>query len=115
MPQGTKKTMKRLDRQNLKDLIKAELGLYKLEFEKNNYNLVFGLVEKVCMISQSFPWIHTIIYLKIVQFAALTFMPIQMIVQSIYSLFSVKSSTFGIFPARNADRANVIFKDKMTI
>ncbi|MDZ7897532.1 MAG: DUF3703 domain-containing protein [Arcicella sp.] len=47
--------MKRLDKQNLKNIIQAELEIYKIEFEKKYYDLTFGQLERVHIISQRFP------------------------------------------------------------
>ena len=107
--------MKQLDKQNLKDIIKTELGLYKTEFDNKNFDLAFGHLERVHIISQPFPWRHTFIHLKMLQFAILTFRPTEIIVQFLYSLFSAKFSTFGIFPKGNTGGANAIFKGQMEI
>jgi hypothetical protein len=105
--------MKQPDNKKLKDIIKVELKLYKFEFDKKNYDLAFRHLERVHIISQPFPWRHTFINLKMLQFALLTFRPIEIIVQLLYSMFSAKFSTFGIYPTGNTGGANAIFKGRM--
>jgi hypothetical protein len=107
--------MKRLEKQNLRDIIKNELKLYSLEFEKRNFDLAFKHLERVHIISQPFPWRHTYIHLKMLQFAILTFRPLEIIVQILYSLFSAKFTILGIYPEGNTGGAGAIFKGKMTL
>ena len=107
--------MKRLDKQNSKDIIKNELGLYKIEFDNQNFDLAFGHLERVHIISQPFPWRHTFIHLKMLRFAILTFRPKEIIIQFIYSLFSAKFSAFEIYPKGNTGRANAMFKGQMDL
>lgn len=110
-----KQTMKRLDKQNLKDLIKTELGLYTSEFTKKNYDLAFGHLERIHIVSQQFPIEHTLTHFRMLKFAILTFRPLEIIVQTLYSIFSFKFSMLNIFPQGNTGGANAITKGKMKI
>jgi hypothetical protein len=107
--------MKRLDKQILKDFIKTELGLYKTEFELKNYDFAFGHLERVHIVSQPFPLEHTLTHLRMLKFAILTFRPIEILVQTLYSLFSFKFSMLNIFPQGNTGGANAIKKGRMEI
>lgn len=107
--------MKRLDKQNIKDLIKNELGLYKTEFGCKNYDLAFGHLERIHIVSQPFPIEHTLIHLRMLRFAILTLRPFEILIQTLYSLFSFKFSMLSIFPQGNTGGANAITKGKMKI
>jgi hypothetical protein len=107
--------MKRLDRQKLRDFIKTELGLYKTEFERRNYAIAFEHLERVHIVSQPFPVEHTLTHLRMLKFALLTFRPLEIIVQTLYSLFSFKFSLLNIFPQGNTGGANAIIKGRMEI
>jgi hypothetical protein len=115
MLKAPKQTMKRLDKPNLQDLIKIELGLYKTEFENKNYDLAFGHLERIHIVSQPFPIEHTLTHLRMLRFALLTFRPFEIIEHTLYSLFSFKFSMLNIFPQGNTGGANAITKGKMEI
>lgn len=107
--------MRLLDKQKLKDFIQSELELYKNEFEQKNYDLAFAHLERVHIVSQPFPVEHTLTHLKMLRFAIFTFRPIEILVQTLYSLFSFKFSMFNIFPQGNTGGANAIKKGRMEI
>ena len=107
--------MKRLDKQNLKNLITSELVLYKSEFAKKNYDLAFGHLERIHIVSQPFPIEHTLTHLRMLRFAILTLKPFEILVQTLYSVFSFKFSLLNIFPQGNTGGANAIKKGKMEI
>jgi hypothetical protein len=107
--------MKQLDKQNIKDLIKIELGLYKTAFAQKNYDHAFRHLERIHIVSQPFPIEHTLIHLRMLQFAILTFRPFEILVQTLYSMFSFKFSLLNIFPQGNTGGANAILKGRMQI
>ena len=107
--------MKPCNKEILNDIIRSELGLYKVEFAKKNYDLAFRHLERVHIVSQPYPLQHTFIHLKMLKFAILTFRPVEVLIQLIFSLFSGKFSILGIYPAGNTGGANAIFKGKMEI
>lgn len=107
--------MKQLDKQKLRDFIKSELILYKKEFEHKNYDGAFERLERVHIVSQPFPIEHTLIHLRMLKFAVLSFRPVEILVQLLYSLFSFKFSMLNIFPQGNTGGANAIKKGKMEI
>jgi hypothetical protein len=107
--------MKRLDKENIKDFIKTELGLYRTEFARKNYDFAFRHLERIHIVSQPFPIEHTLTHLRMLKFAFLTFKPIEILVQTLYSLFSFKFSMLNIFPQGNTGGANAIIKGQMTI
>jgi hypothetical protein len=107
--------MKRLDKQNLKMLIESELKSYRLEFANHNFDLAFGHLERIHIVSQPFPIEHTLTHLRMLSFAIRTFRPFEILVQLIYSLFSFKFSLLNIFPQGNTGGANAITKGAMTI
>lgn len=107
--------MKRLDKQNIKDLIKTELGLYKTEFEEKNYAPAFRHLERIHIVSQPFPIEHTLTHLRMLRFAILTFRPFEILVQTLYSLFSFKFSLLNIFPQGNTGGVNALLKGQMQI
>jgi hypothetical protein len=107
--------MKRLEKLNLRHLIKIELELYKIEFANKNFDLAFGHLERIHIVSQPFPIEHTLTHLRMLRFVLLTFRPFEIIVQTLYALFSFKFSMFGIFPQGNTGGANAITKGKMEI
>ena len=107
--------MKRLDKKILKDFIQTELGFYKNEFERKNYDLAFGHLERVHIVSQPFPLEHTLTHLRMLKFAIITIRPVEFIVQILYSFFSFKFSMLDIFPQGNTGGANAILKGQMTL
>jgi hypothetical protein len=104
-----------IDKPNLQGFIKTELGLYKTEFASKNYDLAFGHLERIHIVSQPFPVEHTLTHLRMLRFAILTFRPFEIVVQILYSLFSFKFSMLNIFPVGNTGGANAIKKGKMLI
>jgi hypothetical protein len=54
-------------------------------------------------------------HLRMLHFAIITFRPLEILVQTIYSLFSFKFSMFNVFPQGNTGGANAIIKGQMTI
>ena len=107
--------MKRLDNQKLKTFIQTELVHYKYEFEHKNYDLAFSHLERIHIVSQPFPIEHTMTHLRMLKFSALTLRPFEILVQTLYSLFSFKFSILNIFPQGNTGGANAITKGKMKI
>jgi hypothetical protein len=107
--------MKQLDKQNLKIFIINELELYKSAFKQKNYNIAFGHLERVHIVSQPFPIEHTLVHLRMLRFALLTFRPFEILVQLLYSLFSFKFSMLNIFPQGNTGGASAIKKGQMKI
>lgn len=107
--------MKRLNKQKLKDFINHELELYNLAFEQRNYDLAFKHLERIHIVSQPFPVEHTLTHLRMLRFALLTFRPLEIVVQTLYSLFSFKFSMLNIFPQGNTGGANALVKGRMTI
>jgi hypothetical protein len=107
--------MKRLDKQKLIELIETEQARYQFEFAQKNCDLAFWYLERIHIVSQPFPVEHTIIHLQMLKFAILTFRPLEVIVQTLYAIFSFKFSVLNIFPIGNTGGANAITKGKMTI
>jgi hypothetical protein len=107
--------VKHLDKQNLKLRIDCELKSYRREFVNRNFDLAFRHLERVHIVSQPFPIEHTLIHLRMLNFAVRTFRPFEILVQFIYSLFSFKFSLLKIFPQGNTGGASAITKGAMTI
>ncbi len=107
--------MKQLTKQNLKELIQTELNLYRQAFAKNKYDLAFSHLERVHIVSQPFPWQHTVIHFRMLTFAIRTFRPLEILVQFFYTLFSGKFSMLNIFPSGNTGGASALLKGKMAI
>ncbi len=107
--------MKQLYKQNIKNLIKTELTLYKTEFAKKNYDLAFKHLERIHIVSQPFPMEHTLTHLRMLKFAILTCRPFEILVQTLYSLFSFTFSLLNIFPQGNTGGASAIKKGRMEI
>ncbi len=101
--------------QNLKHLISIELEGYKSKVNSKNYSEAFKHLERIHIISQPFPIAHTIIHFRMLKFAIITFRPLEIFVQSIYTIFSFKFSALNIFPKGNTGGANAIFKGKMEL
>lgn len=101
--------------QHIKKFIKTELKLYQTEFAQKNYGLAFKHLERIHIVSQPFPMEHTITHLRMLRFAFLTFRPFEILVQTLYSLFSFKFSLLRIFPEGNTGGANAIKKGRMNI
>jgi hypothetical protein len=107
--------MKRLDKTNLKDFINKELLLYRKEFVEKNFVKAFSHLERIHIVSQPYPIEHTLIHLRMLNFAIHIFKPIEITVQFIYSIFSFKFSLMNIFPEGNTGGANALTKGRMII
>jgi Protein of unknown function (DUF3703) len=107
--------MKILYQQNLKAFIDNELIAYNNAFNNRNYDLAFGHLERIHIVSQPFPIEHTMVHLRMLSFAIRTFRPIEIAVQLLYSLFSFKFSLLNIFPQGNTGGANAITKGRMAV
>lgn len=107
--------MKRLEKQNLKALIRNELKLYREAFAGKQYDQAFKHLERIHIVSQPFPVQHTWIHLRMLRFAFVTFRPVEILVQLVYALFSGKFSMLCIFPAGNTGGADALLKGRMKI
>jgi Protein of unknown function (DUF3703) len=105
--------MKRLNKQNLKNFILTELKLYKAAYGQKKYKLAFQHLERIHIVSQPYPFEHTLTHVRMLKFAILRFKPFEIIVQTLYSLFSFKFSLLNIFPQGNTGGANAIKKGRM--
>jgi hypothetical protein len=100
---------------DLKQFIQNETVLYDLAFVEKDFKKAFNHLERIHIVSQSFPIAHTKIHLRMLKFAILTSRPLEIMIQFLYSLFSAKFSILNIFPKGNTGGVNAIFKGKMPI
>jgi hypothetical protein len=101
--------------QEVKQFIDNEQIKYDLAFAKKDFQKAFQHLERIHILSQSFPIAHTLIHLRMLKFAIATSRPLEIIIQFLYSLFSAKFSMLNIFPKGNTGGVNAIFKGKMSI
>ncbi len=101
--------------QELEKFIQNEKVKYDIAFADKDFQKAFQHLERIHIVSQSFPIAHTIIHLRMLKFAILTSRPLEIVIQFLYSLFSAKFSLLNIFPKGNTGGVNAIFRGKMSI
>jgi Protein of unknown function (DUF3703) len=107
--------MDKLNSTTLKNIIWDVLASHSFEMANSNFNKAFSHLERNHFICQQFPLAHSIIHLRMLKFSIITFRPLEILVQFIYSTFSFKFSLLKIFPKGNTGGANAVFKGKMQI
>jgi Protein of unknown function (DUF3703) len=107
--------MKKLINEKVKKFIEVELNLFATAYKLKDYNQAFSHLQRVHIVSQPYPIEHTLIHLRMLQFALVTYRPIEILVQIVYSMFSFKFSMLNIFPKGNTGGVNAVTKGRMEV
>ncbi len=107
--------MKKLRHENLKRLIQLEFKNYNADLEVKQFDQAFKRLERIHILSQPFPYEHTIVHFKMLTLAVRTFRPFEIFIQFLFTVFSGKFSLMNIFPQGNSGRAKDILKGQMEI
>jgi hypothetical protein len=95
--------------------IESELKLYNEAIEIKNFTKAFSHLERIHVISQSHPREHTMTHFRMLRFAVLTFSPLEILIQTLYSAVSYIATVLKLYPDGNTGGASAITKGKMEI
>lgn len=91
----------------LKPFFKKEMDLYQMEYETKNYESAWHHLERAHIIGQKYPYVHSLVHWKMLQFGIRTKNSKEIIGQIPRLIFGGVKSFVGTIPIGNPGGANV--------